>query len=150
MSWQGSKKLQFMHLHIGRGASDLGCGRSLSANPFKVERNLLSPPALLEQLHTLGRPCTPLSLLVDRNRPRGRAGEVFASGSSVSARSARVEQVVDVPAGQMVEVSQYPGDTVETVELRKNLFESCTDRDECQAAFNELTTLMSAQCGQVL
>ena len=67
----------------------------------------------------------------------------------MSARSARVEQVVDVPAGQMVEVSQYPGDTVETVELRKNVFERCTDGDECQAAFNELTTLMLAQFGQV-
>ena len=31
----------------------------------------------------------------------------------------RVEQSVDVPAGQLVEVSQYPRDT--------------TDRDECQA-----------------
>ena len=30
-----------------------------------------------------------------------------------------VAQVADVSAGQMVEVSQYPGDTVETVELRK-------------------------------
>ena len=43
-------------------------------------------------------------------------------------------------AGQMVEVSQYPGDTVETVEtveLRKKFFERYTDRDECQAALHE-------------
>ena len=37
--------------------------------------------------------------------------------------------------GKMTEVSRHPGDAVE---LRKKFFERCTDRDACQAAFNEL------------
>ena len=45
-------------------------------------------------------------------------------------------------AGQMVEVSQHLGDTVETVELRKKFFERYTSR-------NELITLISAQFGRV-
>ena len=31
----------------------------------------------------------------------------------------RVEEVVDVPARQIEEMSQYPGDTIESVEFRK-------------------------------
>ena len=35
-------------------------------------------------------------------------------------------------------VSQYPEDTVETVELRKKSFGRSTDSDECHAAVNDL------------
>ena len=35
------------------------------------------------------------------------------SAGSASGNVVLVEQVVDVPVGQMVEGSQYPGDTVE-------------------------------------
>ena len=38
-----------------------------------------------------------------------------------------------------------PGNTVETVELRKKFSETYTDRDECQAPLNQLRTPISAQ-----
>ena len=66
------------------------------------------------------------------SRGQGTGDKSAGSGSGISER--RVEQVVDVPARQVVEVSQFPGDTVETVELRKKFFEENIDRDECQAA----------------
>ena len=59
------KKLQYRHLYIGRGASHLGCGKSLWSNPFRVKRfglegaiskyeaMLRSTPNLLRQLNQL-------------------------------------------------------------------------------------------------
>ena len=51
------------------------------------------------------------------------------------------------PARQTAEVSQSPGETVEPVELRKKFFERYTDRDEWQAAPDELKTLLLVQFG---
>ena len=50
---------------------------------------------------------------------------------------------------KMVEESKYPGDTVVAVELRMKFFFWYTDRNECQAAVNELRAPFSAQFGQV-
>ena len=82
-----------------------------------------------------------------RDRVQQRLEEQSVGRERSSERG--VEQVVDVPVEQMAEVSQYPGDTVEAVELRKMCFERYTAWDAFQAAFNEVKTLISVECGLV-
>ena len=61
-------------------------------------------------------------------RVRQRVEERSVGREGISGR--RVEQIVDVPAGQMAEASQSPG---ETVELRKKFLEMYSDRDLVRA-----------------
>ena len=78
-----------------------------------------------------------------RNRGQQRFEEQSVSQKRIS--ECRVEQVVDVPAGQMEQVSQYSGDTVKAVEFRKKFFGVNTDRD---SLFHELKSFFLLQFSQ--